>query len=111
MNQYRVGNVKKLLTNWQRITNNEEIFKNIKGAKILLSMIPNKKYNQNPSFTTAESTTIDEGISKLLKKEVTKPLLHEQGEYISPNIVIKKMNPSSSFYYKNWGNIFPLFMK
>lgn len=106
MNQYRVDNVKKLLTNWQRIANNEQ-----KIAKILLSMIPNKKYNQNPSFTTAESTTIDEGISKLLKKEVTKPLLHEQGEYISPNIVIKKMNPSSSFYYKNWGNIFPLFMK
>ena len=40
--------------------------------------------------TQAETKVIDAEISKLLKKGVIKPSIHEQGEYISPIFVTAK---------------------
>ena len=63
--------------------------KNIKGAKIPLSWMP-KFYSDNPPFTQAGTKAIDAEISKLLKKWVIKPSIHEEGEYIFPiSVTIK----------------------
>ena len=42
MNQFKAGNFKNKLPNWQKITKNKELFGKIKGAKILLNRIPRK---------------------------------------------------------------------
>ena len=62
--------------------------KKIKGTKISLNRIPG--YGHNPLFTQAETKATDAKISKLPKKEVIKPCIHEQSEYISPIFVITK---------------------
>ena len=41
MNQFKVGNVKNKLPNWQK-TKNKELLEKIKGAKIPLNRIPRK---------------------------------------------------------------------
>ena len=66
MNQFKVGNVKNKLSNWQKITKNNELLEKIKGGKIPLSRIPRKVYSHNPPFTQAETKAIDAEISKLL---------------------------------------------
>ena len=90
MNQFKAGNVKNKLPNWQKITKNNELLEKIKGAKIPLSRIPRKVYSNNPPFTQAETKAIDAEISKLLKKRVIKPSIHEQEEYIFPIFVTTK---------------------
>ena len=52
--------------------------------------IPKKLYSHNPPFTQAETKAIISEISKLLKKGVIKPCIHEQREYISPIFVTTK---------------------
>ena len=90
MNQFKAGNVKNKLPNWKKITKKNELLEKIKSAKIPLSRIPRKVYNHNPPFTQAEIKAVDAEISKLLKKGVIKPSIHEQGEYISPILVTTK---------------------
>ena len=66
MNQFKAGNVKNKLPNFQKITKNKELLEKIKGAKIPLNRIPRKVYSYNPPFTQAETKAIDAEISKLL---------------------------------------------
>ena len=84
MNQFKAGNVKNKLPNWQKKTKNNELLEKIEGAKICLNRIPIKIYRHNPPFTQAETKAIDAEISKLLKKGVIKSSSHEQGEFTSP---------------------------
>ena len=51
MNQFKAGNVKNKLPNFQEITKNKELLEKIKGAKIPLNRIPRKVYSYNPPFT------------------------------------------------------------
>ena len=90
VNQFKPGNVKNKLPNWQKITKNNELLEKTKGAKIPLSRIPRKVYSHNPLFTPAEIKANDAEISKLLKKGVIKPSIHDQGEYISPIFMTTK---------------------
>ena len=94
INQFKAGNVKNKLPNWQKITKNKELLEKIKGTKIPLNRIPRKVYSHNPPFTQAETKAIDTETSKLLKKEVIKPSIHDQGEYISPIFVTTKNDGS-----------------
>ena len=82
INQFKAGNVKNKLPNWQKITKNKELLEKIKGVKIT-----RKVYSPNPPLTQPATKAIDAEISKLLKKGVIKPSIHEQGEYISPIFV------------------------
>ena len=92
INQFKAGNVKNKLPNCQKITKNKELLEKIKGTKFLLSRIPGKVYSHNLPFTQAETKAIYAEISKLLKKGVIKSSIHEQGEYISPIFVKKKLS-------------------
>ena len=82
MSLFKAGSVKNKLPNWQKITKNNELHEKIKGAKIPFGRIARKVYSHNPPFTQAETKAIDAEISKLLKKGVIKPSIHEQGEFI-----------------------------
>ena len=50
MNQFKPSNAKIHMANCQRITNNEEILKKIKGAKLCLGRTQGERKNQNPSL-------------------------------------------------------------
>lgn len=68
MNQFNASNVKNYFPNWPKIGNNEKTLEKIKCAKIPLRRIPDKRYNQNSSFTTVETKAADKKICKLLNK-------------------------------------------
>ena len=68
INQFKVGNVKNKLPNWQKITKTKELLEKIKGAKNRRSTMPRKVYGHKSPFTQAETKALDAGISKLVKK-------------------------------------------
>lgn len=79
MNQFNASNVKNYFPNWPKIGNNEKTLEKIKCVKIPLRRIPDKRYNQNSSFTIVETKAADKKICKLLKEEAINCSFHEQG--------------------------------
>ena len=68
INQFKAGNIKNKLPNFQKITKNNELLEKIKGVKILLSRIPRKVYSHNPP-KLSKIKAIDAKILRFLKKE------------------------------------------
>ena len=92
MDNFRDGNVKKRLPNWQQITKNCEILETVQGAKIPFCTIPSSAVKSNPKFTQPKIDATDNEISKLLQKGVAKPSYHEEGEFISPIFITPKLD-------------------
>ena len=68
INQFKAGNIKNKLPNFQEITKNNELLQKIKGAKIFLSRIPRKVYSHNPP-KLSKTKAIDAKILRFLEKE------------------------------------------
>ena len=81
--EFKAGQVKEHISNWNQITSDPEVLQNIAGAKILFVREPQMdKITSSPKFSSQRQEAIDLEIDKLLKKGVIKECEHENGEFI-----------------------------
>ena len=81
--EFKAGQVKEHLFNWNQITSDPEVLQNIPGAKIPFVREPQlDKIPSNPKFSSQQQEIIDLEIDKLLKKGVIKECEDENGEFI-----------------------------
>lgn len=95
VSRFRAGQIKMFAKNWSKITNDPWILRSVYGCEIEMQYRPRQYKIPTPiQFTESEEKQIDLEIKSMLEKEIIKPSVHEQGEYIS-NIFIRQKNDGS----------------
>ena len=85
---FRAGRVSQFYENWQELTHDQEILRDIRGANIERNTTPQQHKLSRKQFSEDDALIIESGVEKLLSKGVIEPARHEQGEILS-NIFIR----------------------
>ena len=85
---FRAGRVAQFYENWQELTHDQEILRDIRGANIECNTTPQQHKLSRKQFSEDDALIIESEVEKLLSKGVIEPAQHEQGEILS-NIFIR----------------------
>ena len=85
---FRAGRVAQFYENWQELTHDQEILRDIRGANIECNTTPQQHKLSRKQFSEDDALIIESEVEKLLPKGVIEPAQHEQGEILS-NIFIR----------------------
>ena len=91
VNNFRAGQIRKHLTEWERISNDDVILNMVKGVDIDFAEIPVQTSSVlQPRFSREQTQAISDEVQELLKAGVVTTCEHSDQEYISPVFVRPK---------------------
>ena len=90
------GRIKYFVDYWKKLTSDKEILANVTGLRIRFDEVVSPYYRRCLKFSDSEKDTVRQEISKLVKKKVIVPSVHEQGEVIS-NVFLRQKKDGKKF--------------